>query len=184
MSSILHTISSRASLVATPNTARYQDALAFTRSLGDLHLQTYGSVTIFFDFYLSPRHVIFSFLFPVISFFSFFFFDEGVSHLPEVHMIDLDKIFKSHTKESEPLMLCLVMASDGVWDNWLYEDVNKFVMDPSCLKAVNGSCDGANRVGKSFMARNTLFSKRNFGSQADNATGIVLYMSEFDPLQV
>jgi hypothetical protein len=26
--------------------------------------------------------------------------------------------------------LCLVLATDGVWDNWLYEDVNKFVMDP------------------------------------------------------
>ena len=36
-------IALRASLVATPNTAQYQDALAFTRSLGDLHLQTYGT---------------------------------------------------------------------------------------------------------------------------------------------
>lgn len=31
-----------ASLVATPPSARFQDALAFTRSLGDLHLQIYG----------------------------------------------------------------------------------------------------------------------------------------------
>jgi hypothetical protein len=31
-----------ASLVATPPHALFQDALAFTRSLGDLHLQTYG----------------------------------------------------------------------------------------------------------------------------------------------
>jgi len=31
-----------ASLVATPKNARFQDALAFTRSLGDLHLHTYG----------------------------------------------------------------------------------------------------------------------------------------------
>ena len=31
-----------ASLVATPSYARFQDALAFTRSLGDLHLHTYG----------------------------------------------------------------------------------------------------------------------------------------------
>ena len=94
-------------------------------------------------------------------------------------MIDLEAIFKSH-KNSEPLTLCLVIASDGVWDNWLYEDVTKFVMDSSCLKAVRGSADGAHRVGKSFMARNTLFSKRNFGNQADNATGIVMYLSEFD----
>ena len=31
-----------ASLVTTPGTARFQDALAFTRSLGDLHLKIYG----------------------------------------------------------------------------------------------------------------------------------------------
>jgi hypothetical protein len=31
-----------ASIVATPVTAAYSDALAFTRSLGDFHLQTYG----------------------------------------------------------------------------------------------------------------------------------------------
>jgi hypothetical protein len=33
-----------ASLVSTPVTAKFQDALAFTRSLGDLHLHTYGIV--------------------------------------------------------------------------------------------------------------------------------------------
>ena len=31
-----------ASLVTTPPTARFQDALAFTRSIGDLHLHAYG----------------------------------------------------------------------------------------------------------------------------------------------
>jgi serine/threonine protein phosphatase PrpC len=31
-----------ATLVATPSYAQFQDALAFTRSLGDLHLQSYG----------------------------------------------------------------------------------------------------------------------------------------------
>lgn len=35
-----------ASLVATPPSARFQDALAFTRSLGDLHLHTYGKATL------------------------------------------------------------------------------------------------------------------------------------------
>jgi hypothetical protein len=31
-----------ATLVTTPPSARFQDALAFTRSLGDLHLHVYG----------------------------------------------------------------------------------------------------------------------------------------------
>lgn len=35
-----------ASLVSTPVTAKFQDALAFTRSLGDLHLHTYGKDAI------------------------------------------------------------------------------------------------------------------------------------------
>jgi hypothetical protein len=34
-----------ATLVHTPTTAKFQDALAFTRSLGDLHLATYGKST-------------------------------------------------------------------------------------------------------------------------------------------
>ena len=42
-----------ASLVSAPSTACFPDALAFTRSLGDLHLQTYGSrcdvVTVFIN---------------------------------------------------------------------------------------------------------------------------------------
>jgi hypothetical protein len=40
-----------ASLVSTPSTARFQDALAFTRSLGDLHLHTFGK---FKRIYVSP----------------------------------------------------------------------------------------------------------------------------------
>jgi len=35
-----------ASLVSTPPTAKFQDALAFTRSLGDFHLHTYGIQTL------------------------------------------------------------------------------------------------------------------------------------------
>jgi serine/threonine protein phosphatase PrpC len=74
--------------------------------------------------------------------------------------------------------LCLVLATDGVWDNWLYQDVNKFVMDVTCLGAVAVAADGAKRVTISFMQRNALYAKRNFGSSADNATGIVLYISQ------
>lgn len=74
-------------------------------------------------------------------------------------------------------MLCLVLATDGVWDNWTYEDVTKFVLDPSCLGAVAAGPDGGSRVAVSFMQRNAVYAKRNFGGQADNATGIVLYLS-------
>ena len=51
------------------------------------------------------------------------------------------------------------------------------MMDGSCLDAVASGADGAHRVTQSFMQRNAFYSKRNFGSQADNATGVVLYIS-------
>lgn len=125
-----------ASLVSTPSSAAFQDALAFTRSLGDLHLHAYG-----------------------------------VTHLPEVHRIDLPRSLAAGE------LLCVVAATDGVWDNWLYEDVAKFVMDGSCIKAVLGGAEGAQRVTASLVHRNAVYSKRNFGNQADNATAIVLYLS-------
>lgn len=80
-----------------------------------------------------------------------------------------------------PIVVCIVLATDGVWDNWTYEDVTKFVMDASCLKAVGGGEDGADRIAKAFMQRNAIYARRNFGAQADNATGILAYLS-FMPL--
>ena len=80
---------------------------------------------------------------------------------------------------SSPLpVLCLVIATDGVWDNWLYEDVTKFVLDASCLGAIKSDANGGKRVAQSLMNRNGVYAKRNFGAQADNATGIVLYITQ------
>ncbi len=59
-----------------------------------------------------------------------------------------------------------------------YPDVTRFVLDSSCLGAVTAGLDGAQRVALSFMQRNAIYSRRNFGSQADNATGIVLYITK------
>lgn len=128
--------------MATPSSARFQDALAFTRSLGDLHLHTYG-----------------------------------ITHLPEINRIDLETIIQRFSsEEGSHRILCVVAASDGVWDNWQYEDVGKFVVDSSCLNAVANDVDGAQKVAQSFISRNALLSSRNFGSQADNATFVGLYI--------
>jgi len=151
-----------ASLVATPSTAQFQDALAFTRSLGDLHLHTYG-----------------------------------VTHEPEVRCCSLDSLWTDlNSNTSSQLgdlqagggdkvdprvaasVFCIVLATDGVWDNWAYEDVTRFVMHSSCITAVQNAPDGAQRVAQSFMQRNAVYARRNFGSQADNATGIVAYVGK------
>lgn len=51
-------------------------------------------------------------------------------------------------------------------------------MDSSCLNAVAADKEGAKRVALSFMQRNAFYAKKNFGNSADNATGIVLYISK------
>lgn len=119
----------------------------------------------------------------------FIFIVLGVTHLPEVHRIDLPPLFaamqarlaerqQTGSEDTNGNILCLVVATDGVWDNWLYEDLARFVTDSGCLRAAATSNDGAQRVTTSLMHRNAIYSKRNFGSQADNATGIVMYISQ------
>jgi len=106
-----------------------------------------------------------------------------VTHLPEVQTIDLTQTFtalvnkqKAEQKPAEPI-LAIVLASDGVWDNFLYSDVTRFMMDASCINAVKQDPGGAQRVATSFMSRNMNRSRTNFGSQADNATCVVMYIT-------
>jgi hypothetical protein len=111
----------------------------------------------------------------------------GVTHLPEVQKISLLPLFARLASKSNGFTgsvgelaartICVVLCTDGVWDNWAYEDVTKFVMDSSCLSAVREGDNGCKRVTLSFMQRNILYSKRNFGGQADNATAVVMYMT-------
>jgi serine/threonine protein phosphatase PrpC len=126
----------------------------------------------------------------------------GVTNKPEIRSVDLEPIFeqlklqidtvkvqaeKVETEKVEteidnpvdPMTVCVVLCSDGVWDNWIYDDVCKFVMDPSCLNAIVDDQDkGAERVANSFMYRNKERAKRNFGNSADNATGIIMYITQ------
>ncbi|CAM9856321.1 unnamed protein product [Scytosiphon promiscuus] len=131
-----------ASLVATPLSARFQDALAFTRSIGDFHLQTYG-----------------------------------VSHVPDVMSLDLQQLFHREQGGDVPdqMLVCLVAASDGVWDNWLYADVSAFFLNPERAAEVIKT-NSAERVTEAFMRENARRANANFGSQADNATCVACYL--------
>jgi serine/threonine protein phosphatase PrpC len=114
----------------------------------------------------------------------------GVSHKPEISSMDLNVIFGElkaarasrqggAVEEEDPITVCAVLCSDGVWDNWIFEHVQKFVMDKSCLNAIVADKErGAQRVCKSFMLRNQAFANKNFGRNSDNATGIVMYITE------
>ena len=130
-----------------------ENALAGTRSLGDIELHNLG-----------------------------------LTHKPIIRSMDLNKVFMdlkaqvsaaATEEDPDPVTVCVVLCTDGVWDNWIYDHVQKFVMDKSCLKAIEkDKILGAQRVCKSFMLRNQAAGKKHFGSGSDNATGIVLYITE------
>jgi len=134
-----------ASLITTPPAARFHDALAFTRSLGDFHLQACG-----------------------------------ITCIPDVFEFDLEAVFASDEApsgsigESNVGVICL--CSDGVWDNWLYEEVSSFLLDSARLAAVAGA-DTAEDALKEFMETNQQKAHNHFGNDADNATGILCYFS-------
>lgn len=79
-----------ASLVSTPPYAQFQDALAFTRSLGDLHLHTYGKCERTYCTY-NVALILFSVLHAHFPFFSFH--DCAVSILQPVHTVHCDVVF-------------------------------------------------------------------------------------------
>lgn len=122
----------------------------------------------------------------------------GVSCEPEIRSVDLEPIF-NQLKENIDLnanpatasgggpdhesainaTLCVTLCTDGVWDNWLYDHVGMFVFDKTCLDAIAKDTErGAERITNSFMLRNQTLAKKNFGWNSDNATGIIMYITD------
>ncbi len=106
-----------ASIVSTPVYAKYQDSLAFTRSLGDFHIHSYG-----------------------------------VSEIPTVFEYDLVKLQASVKGGSSTKKIAegievsnessvLILATDGVWDNWKYEDIISQALKADITKMVADSPD-------------------------------------------
>lgn len=61
-------------------------------------------------------------------------------------------------------IVCLVAASDGVWDNWLYADVSGFFLDPVRTSEVVNT-NSAEGVTDTFMQENARRANVNFGAQ-------------------
>ena len=129
-----------ATLVTTPSSARFSESLAFTRSIGDFYMQTYG-----------------------------------VTYCPEIQCLDLDILFDvlDTKKQEQKTPLCLVVASDGVWDNWKFEDVTDFVLSDTVLES---STKKEKTAAELLIQQNDVFAKANFGNNSDNATAIVVYL--------
>ena len=68
---------------------------------------------------------------------------------------------------AEPLVLLL--ASDGVWDNWRFEEVAAFAAEGGRLARARERASAAALVGE-LMAENKRRADANFGDSADNMT--------------
>lgn len=69
--------------------------------------------------------------------------------------------------------MCLVAASDGVWDNWLYADVSAFFLNPERAAEVVQT-NSAERVTEAFMRENSRRATANFGSQVPFLVGVAV----------
>lgn len=101
----------------------------------------------------------------------------GCSSIPTIRVIDCQTILQRYEETDEKPMLCLLVSSDGLWDNWNYQDVQEFMMHSTCLNAVSiYHPNGTQRVITSLMERNKLYGTQHFGNNSDNATSIGLYI--------
>lgn len=95
----------------------------------------------------------------------------GVSHLPEVHSVNL----REFLGDQSSALLCVVVASDRIWDNWKYEDDTSYVMHPEIIQRARYELETskevspAESVAQALINQNEIFVINNFGSQADNA---------------
>lgn len=117
-----------------------------------------------------------------------------------MHCVDVHAILKQLEggTSNDPPVLCMVLATgssehrrkyhvdnlplDGVWDNWRYEDLSPQLMDKKAIDIVFNHQMGLKTVCEQFMQLNAQIAKKNFGSQADNATSVLLYITMTPPV--
>jgi serine/threonine protein phosphatase PrpC len=100
----------------------------------------------------------------------FYMCQYGLTWKPIYRSINIQKLL------SDDSCTCVLIASDGVWDNWKYEDVHDFIMRESCINSIMSSESGAQNVAKEFIERNDVYAIRNFGKDRDNATVVLTFL--------
>ncbi len=97
----------------------------------------------------------------------------GVVAEPSVQEYTVDVLYGKDERENS--VACIIVCSDGIWDNWLYEEVSDFFFDDDAVQSVRkmGSCD---HIMAKFIEANSVRAKQNFGAHADNATAIASYI--------
>ena len=89
---------------------------------------------------------------------------------PSICIYDVSDIISSEYD------LCLVIASDGLWDNWKDENIKNFVFNETNLMTLKEE-DGIKKVTDLLLKKNDTIGKRNFGRHRDNTTIFLTYLS-------
>jgi len=165
-----------ATVVATPFTSLFPDALAFTRSLGDFHMHSYGVSCDPTVTELPLERVVVRDLGLVGN-----TFDNQEEH----HSSDEeeeDRTSHASINSSEHQMtnsFVLVVASDGIWDNWKYHDLHDFLCGALENKSLQQQSDvpgdhtPVDAIVSSLMNANLERASSYFGDQADNMTAVI-----------
>ncbi|RLN95204.1 hypothetical protein BBJ28_00005096 [Nothophytophthora sp. Chile5] len=171
-----------ATVVTTPATALFPDALAFTRSLGDFHMHAYGVsceptvMEMSLERVVAREHGITT-GYPVNN-------QEDVRDGAGHATSDEHSNNNSEEPTQEMNSFMLVVASDGIWDNWKYDDLWTFLSGANrdkAMRAGSESCgdDGApvDAMVSALMAANLQRAESYFGDQADNMTAMLCHFT-------
>ncbi len=98
----------------------------------------------------------------------------GVICEPPVKEYTVDVLYDEDQRHNLSVA-CLILCTDGIWDNWHYDEISNFFLNDSTVQSVHevGSCK---HIITKFMEENTARARNNFGDQADNATAVVTYI--------
>lgn len=98
----------------------------------------------------------------------------GVTWKPDIVMMDLNDA----TEEE----LCIVVASDGIWDNVTDDTMRSILFHESCLKvAREDETHGAIRIVKSMIHKIGQTAQKNFPNHADNMSCVLMYLGREAP---
>lgn len=98
-------------------------------------------------------------------------------HEPEIRWCELTALQQGvGTQISAPSgPLVLALCSDGVWDNWRFEDVSQFALHPGRVEFALRH-ESAQACCVDLMQANLERARVNFGSSADNMTAVLAYL--------
>jgi len=96
----------------------------------------------------------------------------GVSFIPTIKYVNLSEKFK------ESAIISILLASDGVWDNWTYETISNFILNEDYLNRINNGEDISEEVCNSLISKNDELGRNHFGTSRDNATAILAYLKK------